>query len=61
MATPASRTARRIQIGLRLKAPSMARSTADSERPCLRIRSASVSPSSPSIFTKPPSGIQLTL
>ena len=35
---------RRIQIGLRLKAPSMARSTAASERPCWRMRSASPSP-----------------
>ena len=60
MTTPASRTAIRTPIGLRLKAPSMALSTAASERPRSRIFSASLSPSSPSIFTKPPSGIQFS-
>ena len=60
IATPASSTRKRTQTGLRLKAPAMALSTAASERPRCRIFSASDSPSSPSIFTKPPSGIQLS-
>ena len=60
MATPATRTARRTQIGLRLNAPAIALSTAASESPRRRSLSASDSPSSPSIFTKPPRGIQLT-
>ncbi len=51
IATPAARTTIRIQMGLRLKAPAMARSMAASLMPRSRMRSASISPSSPSIFT----------
>ena len=51
----------RIQIGLRLKAPAMARSTSGSSSPCSRSRRTSTSPSSPSMRTNPPSGIQLRL
>ena len=61
IATPASRTPIRIQIGLRLNAPAMACSTSSSVRPFSRRRRTSTSPSSPSMRTNPPSGIQLRL
>ena len=61
IATPARSTPIRIQIGLRLKAPAMAWSISASVRPPSRSRRISTSPSSPSIRTKPPSGIQFRL
>ena len=61
MSTPATSTATRTQIGRRLNAPAMAASTCSSSSPFSRSRRISMSPSSPSMRTKPPRGIQLRL